>query len=344
MKKKKSFLPILVSVILVLALGTLIFFWISKNSMYPYKENKEITECWDYHKKELDQTKRIEFLKTWLTKYFDNIEVHRMYQDLMQNYGQYSTLKQEYKDYLANNRENAMFMYLYGRLLSSTESEALFKESLTNNANYYWGHLGLAYYYFHDSNPQKTELAKAHLDKALDIDQTKPHAYFSILNIFRAERNYEKKLEVLEVLTKFFPKSRDELFIEYAELRYTKREEYFEVLKKKLKQIPDSIALRKTLADLCLSEGKADEALIYLEDALSYAYNDDNLKRNIHLQIATIYGKKELEKETIDHLKEASKIGLEGEEWIKEHENFAFLKDNKEFIEILKDAGIGLIQ
>ena len=45
--------------------------------MFPYKDRKEILECYDYFSEVQDKEKRVEFLKNYLKKYSDNIEVHR---------------------------------------------------------------------------------------------------------------------------------------------------------------------------------------------------------------------------------------------------------------------------
>jgi len=308
--------------------------------MFPYKDRKEILECYDYFSEVPDKEKRVEFLKNYLKKYFDNIEVHRLYQTFMTELGEKRQLLTEYKDYLEKNPDDHNFNYLFARLFSSSDAESYYKKSLINNVNFYWGHLGLAYYYFHHSNPQKTELAKEHLGRAIKIDKTKPNAYFSLLTIYRAENNNEKMLEVLEPLTKFFPE-RDYLFLEYAELRFKDKKEFRKAIEKKLKKIPESALLKKTLADLYLTEGKIDEALKYLEAALEDEKLDDNLIKALHIQIADIYGNKNDEKQAIYHLKEAAKYGFRDYEWIKENKNFEFLKENKEFKDLLKEGEPG---
>ena len=307
--------------------------------MFPYKDRKEILECYDYFSEVQDKEKRVEFLKNYLKKYFDIIEVHRLYQDFMTRLGERGYIFKEYKDYLENNPDDHNFNYLYARLLSSSNAESYFKKSLVNNVNFYWGHLGLAYYYFHYSNPRKTELAIEHLERAIKIDKTKPNAYFSLRTIYRVENDKEKMLEVLEILTRFFPE-RDYLFLEYANLRSKDKKEFKKAVEKKLKRIPESALLKRSLADLYLFEGKIDEALKYLETALKDEKYDNNMIKALHIQIADIYGSKKDEKQTIYHLKEAAKYGFRDYEWIKGNKNFEFLKENKEFKDLMKEAGI----
>ena len=336
--KKRPFLLIPI-IFLFFSAVALVYYWNLKHSMFPYKDRKEILECYDYFSEVQDKEKRVEFLKNYLKKYSDNIEVHRLYQTFMKQLGEESYILKEYKDYLENDPDDPNFNYLYARLLSSSDAESYFKKSLINNVNFYWGHLGLAYYYFHHSDPRKTELAEEHLGRAIKIDKTKPNAYFSLLTIYRAENNNEKMSEVLEPLTNFFPE-RDYLFLEYAELQFKDKKEFRKAVEKKLKRIPESAMLKKTLADLYIFEGRIDEALKYLEAALEDEKFDNNLIKALHIQIADIYGSKKDEKQTIYHLKEAAKYGLRNYEWIKENKNFEFLKENKEFKDLLKEGGI----
>lgn len=340
MKGKKRLFLLVPIIMLFFSVIALVFYLNLKHSMFPYKEKKEIAECIDYFSRVRDKEKRAEFLKNYVKKYFDIIEVHRLYQDFMIRMGEKSYIKKEYENYLEDNPDDPKFNYLFGRLLSSDDAEFYFKKSLLNNVDFYWGHLGLSYNYFHHYNPPKTELALEHLESAIKIDKTKPNAYFSLLTNYRFKKNNEKMLEVLEILIKFFPE-RDYLFLEYAELRFKNKEEFKKAIEKKLKRIRESALLKKTLADLYLYEGKIDEALKYLESALEDEKYDNDLIKVLHMQLADIHGSKKDEKKTIYHLKEAAKYGIKNYEWIKENKNFEFLKENKEFKDLLKEIEPG---
>jgi len=336
--KKRLFLLIPIIFIFFSAIA-LNYYFGSKHSMFPYKEKREIQECYDYFSEVQDKEKRVEFLKNYVKKYFDEIEVHRLYQAFMiQLQGERISIRSEYKDYLEKNPDDPKFDYLYGRLFSK-DSGRFFKKSLINNDNFYWGHLGLAHYYFNNCDPRKTELAIEHLEKTIKIDKTKPNAYFSLRNIYSTENEKAKLLEALEILTRFFPE-RDYIFLEFADLKFKDNKKLKKAINKKLKKIPESAMLKKALADLYLSEGETDEALKYLEEALKDEKIDNNMIRMLHIQIADIYGSKKDEKQTIYHLKEAAKYGFEGYEWVKENKNFEFLKENKEFKDLLKESGI----
>ena len=335
-KRKWSFLLISVSVIVVVTLGILMFGRRRTDSMFPYRDKSEINECYVYFSAEKNKDKRVEFLKKWVKKYFGDMEVHRLYQDFMITLGESDAIFKEYQDYRLKNTSEPMFNYLMARLAPANEAEELYKKSLENNDNFYWGHLGLAYYYTHQSNPQKLDLAKEHLAKAIQIDKTKPNAYFSYLTVYRFEGNYEKMHEMLAFLTQFFP-DRDYLFLEYADLHFKDQNERRKALEKKLRVIPKSALIKKAIADSLLFENKKDEALRYLEEAIQDGpFVDPNQLIGLHMQIADIYGIKQSSAQVLAHLKEAVKAGLKDAEWIKENKNFAFLRDNGEFQDLIK--------
>jgi hypothetical protein len=304
--------------------------------MFPFKEKKEILECYDNFPPEQDKEKRIEFLKNYLKKYFNSIEAHRAYQAFMMRLGESDSVYKEYRSYLEKNPDDPNFNYLFSRLLSDKEAEFYLNKSLEKNDNFYWGHLGLAYYYFHNCNPPKTEAAKEHLLKAIKIDKTKPNAYFSFLTIYRNENNKKNMLEMLEILVKFFPE-RDYLFLDYADLKFKNKKEFKKALEKKLKTILESALLKKAFADLNLSEGNFDEAIRYLEEALKDEKYDKNLIQTLNFQLAELHGMKKDEKKTLYYLNEAKKQGFKGYELIRDNKNFEFLKENKEFINLIKE-------
>ena len=310
------------------------------NPMFPFKEKKEILDCYDNFPQEQDKEKRIEFLKNYLKKYFNSIEAHRLYQAFMIRLGESDSVSKEYISYLKKNPDDPNFNYLFSRLLSDKEAEFHLNKSLENNDNFYWGHLGLAYYYSHNCNPPKTEASKEHLLKVIKIDKTKPNAYFSFLTIYRNENNKKKMLEMLEILIKFFPE-RDYLFLEYADLKFINKKEFKKALEKKLKTIPESSLLKKALADFNFSEGNIDEAIRYLEGALKDEKYDKNLIQRLHSQLAELHGMKKDEKKTLYYLNEAKKQGFKDYEWIRDNKNFEFLKENKEFKDLLKEIEPG---
>ena len=316
----------------------LAFVFLRKNSapsMFPFHERPELTEMTNFLLAEKDQAKQIAYLRQFVKDHLNVMEVHRAYQDFMLQFGRGAEIAKEYLESLQRNPEDPMFNYLYGRILVGSSAEECYKKSLEIDENYYWGHLGLAYYYFNNVTPRKADLAKDHLAKAVKIDKSKPHAYFSLLTIYRAEKNKAKMLETLEILTKFFP-DRDYLYLDYASLKFSKLLEHKKALEKKLKEIPHSSLIEKALGDMALSQGQWEEARRYLESTLKDEKFDQQLLMGAHYQLAEIFGKKQDTAQTLAHLKDAIKNGWNGHEEMRDNPNFAFLRDSEEFNGLLK--------
>jgi tetratricopeptide (TPR) repeat protein len=313
----------------------------TQNAIVSLEEKQEIKELFACFSVVKGKKERMEFLGEWIKKYAQSMEAHRAYQDFMTSMGETGALLKEYNEKLAKSPDDPMLNYLCARLQSGPDAELLYQKSLEKDKNYYWGHLGLAYHYFHEINPRKSDLAKEHLEMAIRIDPAKPYAYFSLLTISRAENNSQKRLEVLETLTQLFPKT-DYLFLEYADLKFKDRTEHRKALEKKVKQLPDSAQLRKALADLYSLEGKSDKAIRELEEGLAKEKVDKALIQLIHLQLADLFGQKKDAAKTLAHLHEATKLGIRGYDWVKQHPNFEFLKGNKEFEDIVKQTESGI--
>lgn len=302
---------------------------------FPFKERAELVECYNNFSGESAPAKLIEYLKSFVKKYPRVMEVHRAYQDLMLTLGQARFILNEYRELHEKNPDDPMFNYLYGRLVNDPSAETLYQNSLKSDPNYYWGHLGLAYYYSHDARPPKNDLAKDHLAKAIALNPNLPHGYFSLLTIYRAEKNREKTFEMLDILTKFFP-DRDYLFLEYAALKFPTSQEHKRALVEKLQQIPNSALIKKALADIVVLEGKPDEALGYLESALNDVKNDAALSANIHYQMADLYAQRKDGAKVLIHLKDAAKFGLRDSAALHDNPNFGFLRENEEFKNLVK--------
>ncbi len=326
-----------ISLLLVPALG---FGFAPQNkaerSIFPYKDRPEIQEAVDYFTAHPDKNDRLAFLKDWARKYRKLMEVQRTYQDLMRSLGEEKALLQEFADRYKAAPKDPDVGYLYARLMVGTpEEEAILKQVLEIDKDHYWAHLGLAYFYLQESSPPKDASALEHLNAALEIDKTRPNAYFSVLTLYRYQKKNDKLLETLDVLTKFFPDS-NPLFLQYAELRFPKAEDAKRALLDREKSYPKSAEIKNALAGVFQREGQADKALTYLETALGLEKENGRLIQAIHIQMADIYGLKKDEKATIAHLQEAVKIGLPGMMSIQGDKNFDFLRGNSIFEELLK--------
>jgi tetratricopeptide (TPR) repeat protein len=335
MKNKKSLIIVIPLILILIAAAFLIFREERTGSVVSYKEHHGIQEIDHYFTVEADQTKRIAFLKETVKKYFKAMEVHRAYQDWMTQFGEFPQIFKEYTDYTAQYPNDPMFQYLLGRVHNDASAEKYYQSCLELDPNYYWGHLGLAYYYFNDCAPPKTDLAKEHLNKALGIDKTKPHAYFSLLSIYRREKKSDKMLETLEILTKFLP-DRDYLFIDYADLKYPDRNDFKKALERKLRDIPNSGMIKKALADMLIVQGKTDEALRYLESGLSDEKYNPALLRLMYYEIAGLYAKKKDVPKALSHIKDAVKNGYVDYASIKANKDFDFMRDHEEFKSLVK--------
>ncbi|MFH1227569.1 MAG: tetratricopeptide repeat protein [Planctomycetota bacterium] len=76
-----------------------------------------------------------------------NIDLHRGYQNMMREVGDMETASKEYKVYLDANPDSALYNYLYGRLMSGTDTEAYFQKAIKLDKNFVWAYYGLGQFY-----------------------------------------------------------------------------------------------------------------------------------------------------------------------------------------------------
>jgi len=334
--KNKKWLFILIPLVAAAVAAAVLFSGKrGEDSIRPYRDKPEIVECYVYFSAELDKDKRVEFLKNYVKKYYSDVAVHRLYQDFMTTLGERAAIFNEYLEAVRKNPDSPMFNYLWARLAPPNEAEGFLKKSVEKDNRYYWGHLGLAYHYTH-SDPPRFDLAKEHLAKAVEIDKTRPNAYFSYLTVYSLEKNDQKADETLEILLRFFP-DRDYLFLQYADLHFRDKNERMKALERKLKEIPKSAPLKQAIGELLLLENQRDKALRYLEEALLDEQYDRNLTQVLHLQVADIYGAKKDSSRVLAHLKDAVKAGFNDVSLITQNKNFDFLRDNGEFQDLIKN-------
>ena len=77
----------------------------------------------------------------------DSIELHRAYQNLSRDLGKIEEIKKEYRTRLDQEPKQAVWHYLYGRLLGGVKMEKEFKAAVKLDPDFYWGYYGLGHYY-----------------------------------------------------------------------------------------------------------------------------------------------------------------------------------------------------
>lgn len=77
----------------------------------------------------------------------DDVTLHRDYQNLMRRAKRTADVLAEYKEKAERNPASPMWQYLYGRMMDGAALEEAMKKVLALDANYFWAHHALAFYY-----------------------------------------------------------------------------------------------------------------------------------------------------------------------------------------------------
>lgn len=302
----------------------------------PYVEPPELTACREAVARETDREKARAVLKEALAKSPQSLDLHRFYQSVLEGWGEQETLRREYREQLDAAPQSPMANYLYGRVAGGLTALAHLKKSVDLDGRYYWGHLGLAYYYANEAVPLDPAAAKQHLLQAVEIDPKLPNAYVSLLRIYQEEGDADKTASTLEVLTKIFP-AQDDLFLRLAGLKLKDPAAYRAAIEARMKERGRSALLLRAVGVSHFQEGRKDDALKTFEEALSDPKAEDRLRGMIHLQLANLYGEKKDAARTLEHLRGAMANGLLAVSGIQGNPNFEFLKDDPEFKKILTE-------
>ncbi|MFH1229980.1 MAG: tetratricopeptide repeat protein [Planctomycetota bacterium] len=136
----------------------------------------------------------------------NDIETHRIYQNLMRESGRKDEVQKEYSAKLQTEPQNPLYHYLYGRLLEGKNLEDAFNKALElekqspNPILRFWIYYGLGQFY---KDSQKYKEALQNLDAAsklkpdlLDIQHQMALVYYEMNNISDALNIWDKLLKI----------------------------------------------------------------------------------------------------------------------------------------------------
>jgi len=307
----------------------------SSQALYPYREPVEIRDLTARLSVLEDPPSQIAALRDWIAKHPANVEAHRAYQDHMNRLGESTSVLAEYQALQEKNSDDPMFNFLTARLLAGRDSETFYRKSLALDPNYYWGHLGLAYYFTREADPTDIAGAREHLERAAAIDPSKPNAFVGLLTVYLALNDGPKYLQTLETLTKFFPDD-DRYFVRYVEGKYSDLTERRTVLEAKAKELPNSGRIQEALGSLFKAKGQKGPAIERFNEALRLEQQDKQLRAWMHIQIAELHSQDREVEQALIHLKAAVGIVPQTVLVIKRDPAFAFLQGNAEFEALMK--------
>lgn len=128
------------------------------------------------------------------------VEAHRQFQDLVLDADKSSrqALMAEYRRKVETDPQNPTFHYLLGRLLEGKRQEKEFLKAIELDPNFFWGHLGLGYYYHESANDFAR--AEAEFRAALKLNPKAIPAYTNLAHVL--SRHFGRIDEALAELEK----------------------------------------------------------------------------------------------------------------------------------------------
>ena len=114
-------------------------------------------------------------------------------------------LLKEYKRQLDKNPQDAMYHYLYGRLLEGKEQVKEFKRALQLDSNFAWGYYGLAGARLSNID---TNQAIEYYQKALQLKPDLGNVYYWIAWIYSEKGMHEEAMKAYKHLFEKYPGDR----------------------------------------------------------------------------------------------------------------------------------------
>jgi peroxiredoxin/Tfp pilus assembly protein PilF len=288
---------------------------------------------------------KILIVKEFLKKAPQNVLIHRTYQDLMKIYDP-DKLYQEYELLFQKNQNNPIYIYLFGRVQKKSETaKYYFEKSIERDKNFYWGYIGLSYYYTNEAKPPDYSKAEELLKKAISIDNSQPEAFLNLHSIYTMQRKYELADTVSDILTKINPDDDSIFLISINRFRRTgEKDRMISAIEKRIQEKGESPHLLLALADAYINNGNIGKTIEIFEKFVNLYPKNSNTPA-ILFNLSVLYSRKMDKINTIQYLRRAFEAGYNLRGWIENYPPFFFVKGEKEFKELInrinEKIGIG---
>ncbi len=292
-----------------------------------------------------DLKSKIEIVKEFLKKAPKNVLIHRTYQDLMKTYDP-DKLYQEYENLFRKNPDNPLYIYLYGRIQKKSEdAKSYFEKVIERDKNFYWGYIGLSYYYINEAKPPDYSKAEELLKKAISIDNSQPEAFLNLHSIYTMQRRYELADTLSDILMKMSPDD-DGIFLISVNrfIRTGERDRMISAVENRIKEKGDRPNLLLFLGNAYFEKGNIEKTIELFEKFVNL-YPKNSYTPTLLYNLSVLYSRKFDKNKTLLYLKRAFEEGYPLRGWIENHPPFLFLKEDKEFKELIfkinEKIGIG---
>lgn len=310
-----------------------------------YQKPKIISEMEKMLENAPDLKTKIEIAKEFIKKAPQNVLIHRTYQDFMKIYDP-DELYKEYELLYRNNPDNPIYIYLFGRIQKKSEDAKLyFEKAIEKDKNFYWGYIGLSYYYTNEAKPPDYSKAEELLKKAISIDNSQPEAFLNLHSIYTRQRNFELADMLSDILMKINPDD-DGIFLISVNrfMRTGERNRIISALENRIKEKGERPNLLLFLADTYFNGGNIEKTIEIFEKFVSLYPHHSNTP-TVLFNLSVLFSQKFDKNRAIYYLKRAFEGGYPLRGWVENYPPFSFLKEEKEFKDLLskinEKIGIG---
>ncbi len=288
---------------------------------------------------------KIEIVKEFIKKAPQNVLIHRTYQDLMKYYDQ-EKLFNEYKTLYEKNKNNPIYIYLFGRVQARGEdAKAYFEKSIEKDKNFYWGYIGLSYYYSNEMSPPDFARAEELLKKAISIDNSQPEAFINLHSLYTRQKKHEFADTVSNILMEINPDDDRIFFISLNRFKRTgELDRMVSALEKRIKEKGENPDLLMFLANVYFEMGNLDRTIANFERFVSL-YPENPFTPATLYNLSLLYAKKLDKGKTLEYIEKAFEKGYNLGVWLENVPSFSFLRKEKGFRELIlkinEKIGIG---
>lgn len=292
-----------------------------------------------------DLKSKIEIAKEFLKKAPQNVLIHRTYQHFMRIYDP-DKLYEEYEILYKKNSNNPIYIYLFGRIQKKSEdAKFYFEKAIEKDKNFYWGYIGLSYYYTNESKPPDYLKAEELLKKAISIDNSQPEAFLNLHLIYTMQKKTELADTLSDILMKINPEDDGIFLISINRFRRTgERDRIISAIEKRIKEKGERPNLLLFLGDTYFDSGNIEKTIEIFEKFVNLYPKNSNTP-TVLFNLSVLYSRKKDKGKTLQYLKRAFIEGYSLRGWIEDYPPFEFLKGDKEFKELIskinEKIGIG---
>ncbi len=282
-----------------------------------------------------DLKSKIEIAKEFLKKAPQNVLIHRTYQDFMRIYDP-DKLYEEYELLYKKNSNNPIYIYLFGRIQKKSEdAKSYFEKIIEKDKNFYWGYIGLSYYYTNEVKPPDYSRAEELLKKAISIDNSQPEAFLNLHTIYTMQRKYELADTVSDILMKMNPDDDGIFFISVNRfIRTGERDRIISAVENRIKEKGERPNLLLFLADTYFGSGNTEKTIEMFEKFVNLYPKNSNTP-TVLFNLSVLYSRKFDKNKTLQYLKRAFDEGYSLRGWVENYPPFSFLKEEKEFRDLI---------